>query len=151
LAGGATIFCDVNMVVAGVEPTAGRAGLRVVCGIADIATSTLAVAEGITRGAAAFRRNYIDDRDSLDGAIVAIGNAPTALFEVLRLVREEGIRPALVVGVPVGFVGAVESKEELAASELDFITLPGNRGGSNIAAAIMNALIKQSIPELESI
>lgn len=136
------VYCDVNMVAAGVEPTAERAGLKVICGIADTATNVLATAEGITRGAAAFRRNYIDDRSSFEGAIVVVGNAPTALYELLRLAREDGVRPALVVGVPVGFVGAAESKDELAASDLEFITMPGNRGGSNVAAAVVNALIK---------
>lgn len=136
------IYCDVNMVAAGIEPTAGHAGLKVLCGIAEAATGTVAAAEGITRGAAAFRRNYIDDRGAYDGSIIVVGNAPTALFEVLRLAREEGIRPALVVGVPVGFVGAAESKEELEASGLEYITMPGNRGGSNVAAAIVNALIR---------
>jgi precorrin-8X/cobalt-precorrin-8 methylmutase len=92
----------------------------------------------MTRGAAAMRLAA----PGLDGAIVAIGNSPTALFELLRLAAEEGVRPALVVGVPVGFVGAAESKEALATSGLPHITLPGNRGGSTIAAAVVNALIR---------
>lgn len=142
LANGAAVYCDVNMVVAGIEPTAARAGLQVSSGIARDDTGKLAAAEGITRGAAAFRRRYIEDSAALDGAMVVIGNAPTALFEVLRLVREEGVRPALVIGVPVGFVGAAESKEELAVSGIEYVTLPGNRGGSNVAAAIFNALVK---------
>lgn len=142
LAAGAAVYCDVNMVTAGIEPTASRAGLQVNCGIARAGIGQLAAAEGITRGAAAFRRSYIEDKGSLDGALVVIGNAPTALFEVLRLVRDEGVRPALVIGVPVGFVGAAESKDELAASGLEYITLPGNRGGSNVAAAIFNALVR---------
>ena len=142
MARGATILCDVNMVLAGVEPTARQAGLRVVCGIASEEAGKLAAAEGISRSAAAFRCRYSSDSTSFDGAIVVVGNAPTALFEVLRLVREEGIRPALVIGVPVGFVGAAESKEELAAARLEYITLPGTRGGSNVAAAICNALMR---------
>lgn len=150
LENGAAVYCDVNMVVAGVEPTATGAGLQVSCGIARADTGKLAAAEGITRGAAAFRRRYIEDSAALDGAIVVIGNAPTALFEVLRLVREEGVRPALVIGVPVGFVGAAESKEELAASELAYVTLPGNRGGSNVAAAIFNALVRIWAADRES-
>jgi len=139
---GAAVFCDVNMVAAGIEPTAARAGLRVTCGIALEEVARLAAAAGITRGAAAFRHSHARDNAALDGAIVVIGNAPTALVELLRLARDEGARPALVVGVPVGFVGAAESKAELAASGLDYIALPGNRGGSNIAAAIFNALVR---------
>ena len=78
----------------------------------------------------------------LDGSIVAIGNAPTALFEVLRLVREEGIRPACIVGIPVGFVGAAESKAELAENGIvPYITVEGTKGGSPIAAAAINALM----------
>ncbi len=77
----------------------------------------------------------------LDGAIVAIGNAPTALLEILRLARDEGARPALVIGVPVGFVSAAESKEQLAASSLPFIVAEGRKGGSPIAVAIVHALL----------
>ena len=106
-------------------------------------TRSLAAAEGITRSAASLRRFHNDGSGSLEGAVIVIGNAPTALFELLRLVREEGLRPALVIGVPVGFVGAAESKEELAASDLEHVTMPGTRGGSNVAAAIFNALVRQ--------
>lgn len=144
LAGGAPVFCDVNMVAAGVGPTARNLGLEVHCGIAEPETALVAASEGITRGAAAFRRRHREDSGALDGAVAVIGNAPTALFELLRLARDEGIRPALVIGVPVGFVGAAESKEELAGSGLDAITLPGNRGGSNVAVAIANALMKMA-------
>jgi precorrin-8X/cobalt-precorrin-8 methylmutase len=73
---------------------------------------------------------------------VAVGNAPTALFEVLRLAAEQGIRPALVVGAPVGFVNAAESKAALAESELPHITVRGRKGGSPVAAAIVNALMR---------
>ena len=80
--------------------------------------------------------------EALDGSIVAIGNAPTALFEVLRLVREEGIRPACIVGIPVGFVGAAESKAALASHGIvPYITVEGTKGGSPIAAAAINALM----------
>jgi len=72
---------------------------------------------------------------------VAIGNAPTALYELIRLSKEEGIRPALVVGMPVGFVGAADSKEALAASDLNYITNKGTKGGSTITAAAVNALM----------
>jgi len=132
------IICDVRMVAAGIEPTAARMGIEVSCAVDGAATMALAKRDGITRGAAGIRRAAID------GAVVAIGNAPTALFECLRLAAEEDAKPALVVGVPVGFVGAAESKDALAASGLEFITIPGNRGGSNLAAAIANALMRLS-------
>ena len=135
------IYCDVNMVAAGIEPTAAGCGLPLTCLVADPEAGRLAEIEGITRGAAAVR---LAAGRGLDGAVVAIGNSPTALFELLRLAEGEDVRPALVVGVPVGFVGAAESKEVLAASGLPFITIPGNRGGSTIAAAAVNALIRMS-------
>jgi len=161
LATGAGIYCDVKMAAAGIEPTASARGLDVSCLVGDPATIAMAKQFGITRGAAAMRlaverpaqnwsaddaaRDQSADGSGLDGAIVAVGNSPTALFELLRLVREEGVRPALVVGVPVGFVGAAESKQELLASGLPCITIPGNRGGSAIAAAIVNALMRLSV------
>ncbi|MHB1324957.1 MAG: precorrin-8X methylmutase [Thermoleophilia bacterium] len=140
IAAGAGIYCDVNMVAAGIQPTTSILGLEVTCLVAETASAQLATEEGITRGAAAMRLATT----TLDGAIVAIGNSPTALFELLRLVEEQGLRPALIVGVPVGFVGAAESKEALAASAVPCITLPGNRGGSTVAVAIVNALIRLS-------
>ncbi len=78
----------------------------------------------------------------LNGAVVAIGNAPTALFEVIRLFKEEGIQPALVIGVPVGFVNALESKQALTETSLNFITAMGRKGGSTVAVAILNALLR---------
>jgi precorrin-8X/cobalt-precorrin-8 methylmutase len=138
----ANILCDVKMVAAGIEPTAARLGIRVECAIADEATAQRALAGGITRSAAGMQR--LVQRYGLDGALVVIGNAPTALFEVLRLAQEKGARPALVIGVPVGFIGAAESKDALSKSGLPYITLPGNRGGSSIAAAITNAMMKLS-------
>ena len=142
LAAGAAIFCDVNMVVAGAAPTAALLGTPVECGMAADETAALARREGITRGAAAMRLRA--GSGGLDGAVVAIGNAPTALFEVLRLVREEDVQPALVVGVPVGFVGAAESKEALSASGIPHITLAGSCGGSAVAVAITNALLRMA-------
>ncbi len=144
LAGKSQIYCDVNMVAAGVKPTATTRGLGVTCLVADPAAAELARKEGLTRGAAAMRLASGNHGSRLDGAVVAIGNSPTALFELLRLAMDTGVKPALVIGVPVGFVGAAESKEALATSGLPHITLPGNRGGSNVAAAIINALIRLS-------
>jgi precorrin-8X/cobalt-precorrin-8 methylmutase len=81
----------------------------------------------------------------LDGAVVAIGNAPTALLEVLRLARDEGAKPALVVGVPVGFVSAAESKDALIASTIPYVAARGRKGGSTIAVAILHALLMLSV------
>jgi len=170
LASGAKIYCDVNMVAVGIKPTAAGRGIAVSCLVADPQAAKMARREGMTRSAAAIRltergkaahglealshavissqggrppMNNVEGAGSgLDGAIVAIGNAPTALFELLRMVKDEGVRPALVVGVPVGFVGAAESKEQLMGSGVPFITIPGNRGGSSIAAAVVNALLR---------
>ncbi len=104
----------------------------------DVEVREFAKREGITRSMAAMR--FFGKR--LDGQLVAIGNAPTALFEVLRLVREENIRPAAIVGVPVGFVGAAESKAQLAAqNEIPYITVAGTKGGSSIAVAAVNAIL----------
>jgi precorrin-8X/cobalt-precorrin-8 methylmutase len=134
------IITDVRMVAAGIEPTAARYGLRVICEMGTGSTAAAAAEAGLTRGAAGIRRAA--HTIGLDGAVVVIGNAPTALFECLRQVREEGAAPALIIGVPVGFVGAAESKQALMKSGLQHITVPGTRGGSNIAAAITNALMR---------
>jgi len=134
----ASVFCDVNMVRAGLAPSLRRLGIEPRCLVEAPETVALAAAEGITRGAAAMRVA----RPELDGAIVVVGNAPTALAEIVRLGREDGARPALVVGVPVGFVAAAESKAVLAESDLPYVTLPGLRGGSPIAVAIVNALAR---------
>ncbi|MHB0866487.1 MAG: precorrin-8X methylmutase [Thermoleophilia bacterium] len=138
----ARIICDVRMVAAGIAPTAARMGMALECAVAAEETAALAAREGITRGAAGMRLLAVDR--GLDGAVIAIGNAPTALFECLRLATAAEARPALIIGVPVGFVGAAESKQALMEAGLPHITLPGNRGGSNVAVAIVNALIRLS-------
>ena len=113
-------------------------GGEVFCKIADDDTKELAKSANITRAMAAMR---IFGKN-LNGAIIAVGNAPTALFEVLRLVREENILPAAIIGVPVGFVGAADSKVELAAqNKIPFITVSGTKGGSSIAVAVVNAIL----------
>jgi precorrin-8X/cobalt-precorrin-8 methylmutase len=81
----------------------------------------------------------------IDGGIVAIGNAPTALYEVIRLMDEEAIRPALIVGVPVGFVSAVESKDALAGLDVPHITALGRKGGSTVAVAAINAMLRLAL------
>ena len=139
LKAGAHIYTDVEMVRTGInKKKLASFGGEVHCLVADPEIAAEAKALGITRSMVAMRRFGKD----LDGSIVAIGNAPTALFEVLRLVREEGIRPACIVGIPVGFVGAAESKAELAENGIvPYITVEGTKGGSPIAAAAINALM----------
>ena len=136
---GVDIYTDVEMVRTGInKKKLASIGGTVHCVVADPDVAARAKAEGITRSMVAMRTFGKD----MDGSIVAIGNAPTALFEVLRLVREEGIRPACIVGIPVGFVGAAESKAELAANDIvPYITVEGSKGGSPIAAAAVNALM----------
>ena len=136
---GVDIYTDVEMVRTGInKKKLASFGGTVHCLVADPDVAARAKAEGITRSMVAMRTFGKD----MDGSIVAIGNAPTALFEVLRLVREEGIRPACIVGIPVGFVGAAESKAELAANHIvPYITVEGSKGGSPIAAAAVNALM----------
>ena len=139
LKAGAHIYTDVEMVRTGInKKKLASFGGEVHCLVADPDVAVQAKELGITRSMVAMRKFGKD----LDGSIVAIGNAPTALFEVLRLVREEGIRPACIVGIPVGFVGAAESKAELAENGIvPYITVEGTKGGSPIAAAAINALM----------
>ena len=139
LKAGAHIYTDVEMVRTGInKKKLASFGGEVHCLVADPNVAVQAKELGITRSMVAMRKFG----KALDGSIVAIGNAPTALFEVLRLVREEGIRPACIVGIPVGFVGAAESKAELAENGIvPYITVEGTKGGSPIAAAAINALM----------
>ena len=139
LLAGCDIYTDVEMVRTGINKRKlATFGGEVHCLIADPEIAELAKAEGITRSMAAMRRFG----RKLEGSIVAIGNAPTALFEVLRLMNEEGVRPACIVGIPVGFVGAADSKEALRQQELvPYITVEGTKGGSPIAAAALNAIM----------
>lgn len=136
---GAHIYTDVEMVRTGInKKKLASFGGEVHCLVADPDVAVRAKQEGITRSMIAMRQFGKD----LNGSIIAIGNAPTALFEVLRMVREEGIRPACIVGIPVGFVGAAESKAELAANGIvPYITVEGTKGGSPIAAAAVNAMM----------
>ena len=139
LKAGAHIYTDVEMVRTGInKKKLASFGGEVHCLVADPDVAVRAKELGITRAMVAMRQFG----KALNGSIVAIGNAPTALFEVLRLVREEGIRPACIVGIPVGFVGAAESKAALAAHGIvPYITVEGTKGGSPIAAAAINALM----------
>ena len=139
LQAGCTIYTDVEMVRTGINKRKlAQFGGEVHCLIADPEVAALAKAKGITRSMAAMRTFG----HALDGAVVAIGNAPTALYEVLRLAAEEDIRPAAIIGIPVGFVGAADSKRQLAANrDIPYITVEGTKGGSPIAAAAVNAIM----------
>lgn len=140
----ALIITDVMMVKAGISKRfMPNAAERVRCRIDDSEVRLYAVKNFITRSCAAMRL----DSTKLNGAIIAIGNAPTALLEVLRLASQEGIRPAYVIGVPVGFVSAAESKQELLKSSLPGVTSLGRKGGSSIAAAILNSLARMAYDE----
>lgn len=141
LAVGAPIFCDSQMVANGITRKRLPVSNEIICTLNDADVSVLARRIGNTRSAAAVERW----RSHLENAVVAIGNAPTALFHLLELLDEGFPKPALILGFPVGFVGAAESKAELAANSrgVPFITLHGRRGGSAIAAAAINALAKE--------
>jgi precorrin-8X/cobalt-precorrin-8 methylmutase len=143
LAGAAPIFCDSEMVAHGITRTRLPARNDVICALRDERVPALARDLGTTRSAAALELW----RDRLDGAIVAIGNAPTALFRLLEMLREGGPRPAAIIGIPVGFVGAAESKEALAADPggVQFLTVHGRMGGSAMAAAAVNALARPGL------
>lgn len=137
---GAPVLCDATMVASGVTRRRLPAGNEVICTLADPRVPELARRLGTTRSAAALELW----RDRLDGALVAIGNAPTALFRLLELVAEGAGRPAAVLGIPVGFVGAAESKLALAASDLDYLVVHGRRGGSAMTAAAINAIASEA-------
>ncbi|MGY1739291.1 MULTISPECIES: precorrin-8X methylmutase [unclassified Blastococcus] len=133
---GAPVLCDAQMVASGVTRRRLPAGNDVVCTLNDPRVPDLAQQLGTTRSAAALELW----RDRLDGAVVAIGNAPTALFHLLEMVAAGAPRPAAVLGIPVGFIGAAESKEALAATDLEHLVVRGRRGGSAITAAAVNAI-----------
>lgn len=141
LRSGAPILCDVAMVASGVTRKRLPANNDVVCTLSDPSVPELAARMGTTRSAAALELW----RDRMEGAVVAVGNAPTALFRLLEMIEEGAPRPAAVIGVPVGFVGAMESKEALAehASGLEHLIVRGRRGGSAIAAAAINAIASE--------
>jgi precorrin-8X/cobalt-precorrin-8 methylmutase len=133
----APILCDSNMLARGIIAARLPRGNEVICSLDNPAAASLAQELGTTRSAAALELS----KERLDGAIIAIGNAPTALFHLLELLDEIPARPACVVGMPVGFVGAAESKAALIAdARLPFITVKGRKGGSAMAAAALNAI-----------
>ena len=141
LAAGAPVLCDCEMVAAGITRRSLPAGNAVIVTLNDAGVQERATEIGNTRSAAAVEFWA----PHLAGAVVAIGNAPTALFHLLELIDAGGPRPALILGFPVGFVGAAESKAELAANPrgVPFVALRGRKGGSAMAAAAVNALAGQ--------
>ena len=146
LKAGRGIVTDTTMVISGMSKERLKPfGVNVSCHVADPQVAKDAKAQQITRSILAMRKG---GRDAGNGIFV-IGNAPTALFELIRLIREERVRPQLIVGLPVGFVGAAESKEALRELVRDYPGLPiitnsGRKGGSNVAAAVMNAILIQA-------
>jgi precorrin-8X/cobalt-precorrin-8 methylmutase len=138
----APILCDTSMVASGVTRSRLPAGNDVVCTLSNPSVPDLAARMGTTRTAAAMELW----RERLEGAVVVVGNAPTALFRLLELVEEGVAPPAAVIGVPVGFIGAAESKVALAEhpAGLEHVVVHGRRGGSAIAAAAVNALASEA-------
>lgn len=133
-----TIVTDVDMVLAAInKKSLADLGLRTVCYISDSDLAEESRKTGRTRSELAMRLAAMD----MDCGIVVIGNAPTALYEVITMVKEGVTRPALVVGIPVGFVSAAESKEELKNATVPFITNVGRKGGSPAASSIINAIL----------
>ena len=141
LLAGAPLFCDATMVANGITRSRLPRNNEVICTLSDARTTELAENLHTTRSAAAVELW----REKLAGSVVVIGNAPTALFHLLDILDDGAPRPALIVGIPVGFVGAAESKAALAANRLGipFLTVRGRRGGSAIAAAAVNALASE--------
>ncbi len=136
---GCHIITDVHMVEAGISRSKVKPfNCDVICAIDSENVQELAQEKNITRAAASIMLL----KEKLPRSIIAIGNAPTALLEVLRIYREENIKPLLVIGMPVGFVQASEAKDLLNHSDLEFITNIGRKGGSPIAAACVNALLQ---------
>ncbi|MFF3327396.1 precorrin-8X methylmutase [Streptomyces sp. NPDC002889] len=141
LRAGAPILCDARMVASGVTRKRLPADNEVICTLFDPSVPELAAKMATTRSAAALELW----RDRLEGSVVAVGNAPTALFRLLEMIEEGAPRPAAVIGVPVGFIGAAESKDALAAHPLglDHLVVRGRRGGSAMAAAAINAIASE--------
>jgi len=143
LGAGAPILCDSEMVAHGITRARLPAGNDVICTLNDPRTAAIAAKINTTRSAAALDLWL----DRLGGAVVAIGNAPTALFRLLELLAAGAAKPAAILGIPVGFVGAAESKEALAATAraVPFVVVRGRIGGSAITAAAVNALARPGL------
>jgi len=139
----APILCDSEMVAHGITWARLPAKNEVICTLRDPRTADLAAKLATTRSAAALELW----RDKLDGAVVAVGNAPTALFRLLEMLEAGAPKPAAIIGIPVGFVGAADAKEALAANScgVPYLIVRGRMGGSATAAAAVNALAKEGI------
>ena len=142
LEAGATIVTDTNMALAGIsKPSLAKLGGKAVCLMADEDVAREARARGVTRATVS-----MEHAAKLDGPLIfAIGNAPTALICLHELIEAGAVSPALVIGVPVGFVNVVESKELFLGGDTPYIIARGRKGGSNVAAAIVNALLYQIV------
>ena len=140
LLAGAPIYCDAQMVASGITRSRLPAGNDVICTLNYPGVPELAQKIGNTRSAAA-----LDMWDRLGGSVVAIGNAPTALFRLLELLHDGWPRPAAILGLPVGFIGAAESKQALAQNrlQLEYLVVHGHRGGSAMAVAAVNAIASE--------
>lgn len=143
LRAGAPVLCDAQMVASGIARRRLPAGNEIVCTLGDPGVPELAARLGTTRSAAALELW----RDRLAGAVVAVGNAPTALFHLLEMIGAGAPHPAAVLGLPVGFVGAAESKQALAANPfgLPHLVVHGRRGGSAMTAACVNAIASEEL------
>lgn len=141
LKGGTPVVADTEMICVGLsKPRLAHFGMSTLHTISDTDVIEKAHAEGTTRAVQAMRKAH--RLGKLEGAIVAIGNAPTALLEVIRLIREEGVRPALIIGMPVGFVSAVESKDELmTVNDVPWVAIEGRKGGSTLVVAAVHAIL----------
>jgi precorrin-8X/cobalt-precorrin-8 methylmutase len=141
LRAGAPVLCDATMVASGVTRRRLPADNEVICTLGDPRVPELAKRLDTTRSAAALELW----RERLEGSVVAIGNAPTALFRLLEMIEEGAGRPAAVLGIPVGFIGAAESKQALAEhpSGLEYLVVHGRRGGSAMTAAAVNAIASE--------
>ena len=138
LADGAAVVTDTQMAAAGInKAAAAKYNVRVICRMSDPEIREEALRRGVTRAVVSMETAVRDTPE----AIFAIGNAPTALIRLCELIKEEKAKPALVIGVPVGFVNVVESKELLARTDVPFIAAIGRKGGSTVASAIVNALL----------
>ena len=139
LKNGCSVIVDVNGIIGLMNKQNPKDfGNNVICNISEPSLMEEAKKQGKTRAEMSMRVA----KEDMNGGIVVVGNAPTALLEVMKMIREGITKPALVIGIPVGFVSAVESKEELAQMDIPFITNQGRKGGSPCASAIVNALYK---------
>ena len=140
------IVVDVDMVLSGInKKSVAKIGTNLICNISNKDVVEISKNQNKTRSTVAMRYSSKE----IDGGIVVIGNAPTALYEVIKMVNEDAVRPSLVIGIPVGFVSASESKLELSKANVEFITNIGRKGGSPAASSIINALMLMYINNLK--